>query len=74
MLDHRRLLATHSLLLIGRGGQQDEGEDHGKAADGVQLAVWKRGAQLVSGAFFCKRQNLKNKMIKNCKKNKNKKV
>ena len=50
---------THCLLLIGRGRQQDEGEGHGKAADGVQLAVSERGAQHLSGAFFCKWQNLK---------------
>lgn len=53
------LLVTHSLILIGRRRQQDEREDHGKAADGVQLAVGKRGAQLLPGTFLCKRQNLK---------------
>lgn len=47
---------THSLLLIG--WQQEEGEDHGKAADGVQLAVGRRGAQLVFGSFLCEHQQL----------------
>lgn len=49
---------THSLIIIGRCRQQDEGEDHGKATNGVQLAVGKRGAQLLPGTFLCKRKNL----------------
>lgn len=49
---------THSLIIIGRCRQQDEGEDPGKATNGVQLAVGKRGAQLLPGTFLCKRKNL----------------
>lgn len=39
MYDLLLLLVTHSLILIGRRRQQDKREDHGKAADGIQLAV-----------------------------------
>lgn len=43
---------THSLILISCCRQQHEGEDHGKATDGIQLAVGEHGAQLLLRTFF----------------------